>query len=128
MRVVSLMLPFQVVALMTSSVKTEFFKHKEGGINVKLPPHSAYLPIRERVETMMSGSLSGARGHDRHRVARSTVAVLLRRYRSLPLYIRRGWGATKLFLLHMLFPIWLIDRWARQSGGLDKLRKAVRAK
>ncbi|KAF2094150.1 putative short-chain dehydrogenase/reductase [Rhizodiscina lignyota] len=117
----------KVVALITSSIRTKFFENKEGGQHVQLPPTSAYLPIREQAEKVMSGSLSGSKGHDRFAVTRSTIAVLLSRWRYTR-YIRRGYGAFKIYLIHLLLPMWLIDRWARQSGGLNKLKKALRVK
>ena len=113
---------------MTGAVRTEFFRNMEGGHNATLPRTSAYLPIQKQVETMMGGSLSGSKGHDRLKVTNSTVAVLLNRFGFTTRYIRRGYGAIMIWLMHMLFPAWLIDRWARQSGSLDKLKKYIDAR
>lgn len=119
----------EVVTLMTGAVKTEFFENKIGGRQTALPPASPYAPIRQQVETMMNGSLSGASGHDRKAVTRSTVAVLMRRYGWMKTrYIRRGFAAIKLWLMHLLLPSWLLDRWARQAGSLEKLRQMLRSK
>ena len=113
---------------MTGSVRTEFFEHKIGGRQTALPQDSPYDPIRQEVETMMNGSLSGTAGHDRLSVTKSTIAVLLRRYAwTKSRYVRRGFAALSLWLLHLIFPVWLVDRWARQAGSLDKLRRIIRA-
>lgn len=113
---------------MTGAVKTEFFQNKVGGRQTTLPQSSPYSPIRQQVETMMNGSLSGTSGHERLSVTRSTVSVLLRRFALMKTrYIRRGFAAIKLWLMHLLFPTWLIDRWARQAGSLDKLRQILRS-
>lgn len=118
----------KVVTLMTGSVKTAFFEHKIGGRQTALPSTSAYNPIRQEVETMMNGSLAGTSGHDRLAVTRSTVAALMKRYAwTRTRYVRRGFAALKLWLMHVLFPVWLLDRWARQAGSLDVLRKALRS-
>ena len=118
----------QVVTLMTGAVKTEFFTNKIGGRQTALPPSSPYNPIRQQVETMMNGSLSGTLGHDRLAVTRSTITALMRRYGWMKTrYIRRGYAAIKLWLMHLLLPVWLLDRWARQAGSLDKLRRILRS-
>ena len=115
----------QVITLVTGSVKTEFFNNKEGGRTVSLPDSSLYSPIRKQVETLMAGSLSGPKGHDRYEVTRKTVAALLRYSSFRTRYIRRGWAAIKIWLIYLLLPTWLVDRWARQSGSLDKLKRIV---
>lgn len=114
---------------MTGAVKTEFFENKVGGRQTSLPSTSPYDPIRQQVETMMNGSLSGNRGHDRLVVTRGTVNALLRRspFMRSTRFIRRGYAAIKLWLMHLLFPVWLLDRWARQAGSLDKLRAMLRS-
>lgn len=118
----------QVVTLMTGAVKTEFFQNKVGGRRTELPASSPYNPIRKEIEGMMNGSLSGSSAHNRMSVTRSTVAVLMRRYGWMRTrYIRRGFAAFKYWLLHLLFPAWLLDRWARQAGSLDKLRQMLRS-
>ena len=117
----------KVVTLVTGSVKTEFFNNKEGGKTVTLPANSAYNPIKKQVETMMAGSLSGARGHDRYYVTQRTIAALLRSPWLRTRYIRRGFAAYMMWMMHLFLPTWLIDRWARQSGGLDKLRKILQS-
>lgn len=112
---------------MTGSVKTKFFQNKVGGRQTTLPSESPYNPIRSEVEAMMNGSLSGTAGHDRLSVTRSTVAVLMRKYGwSRTRYIRRGFAALKLFLIHLLLPVWLVDRWSRQAGSLDVLRRLLK--
>lgn len=113
---------------MTGSVKTEFFENKVGGRQQTLPSKSAYDPIRQHVEAMINGSLAGAKGHDRLSVTRSTVTALMRsRAWMRTRYIRRGFAGFKLWLMHLLFPAWLLDRWARQAGSLDKLRQVLRS-
>jgi NAD(P)-dependent dehydrogenase (short-subunit alcohol dehydrogenase family) len=118
----------KVVTLVTGAVKTEFFNNKEGGRLVTLPDNSVYTPIRSHIETMLRGSLSGGKGHDRYSVTSSTVAAVMRWYWLRTRFVRRGYAAIKLWLMHMLLPLWLVDRWARQSGGLDQLRKMLREK
>lgn len=111
---------------MTGSVKTEFFENKVGGRKTLLPPNSPYGLIRQHVETMMNGSLSGTSGHDRLSVTRATIAVLMSNYAwSKTRYVRRGYASIKLWLMHLLFPVWLLDRWAKQAGSLDKLRQLL---
>lgn len=118
----------QVVTLVSGSVKTEFFNPtKDGRAIPTLPSTSVYSPIRESVEPMLAISLSGGKNHDRMYVTRKTVAALCRRYWPTSRYIRRGYLAIKVWLMHLLLPTWLIDRWARQSGGLDKLRRILNA-
>lgn len=116
----------KVVTLVTGSVKTEFFNNKEGGRLVTLPAESAYSPIRKHIETMLQGSLSGNKGHDRLWVTRSTIAALFTYTWLRTRYIRRGYGAIKIWLMHLLFPAWLMDRWARQSGSLNRLKQLLR--
>lgn len=110
---------------MTGAVKTEFFENKVGGRKTVLPPNSPYDKIRKQIETMMNGSLSGTAGHDRLVVTRSTVTALMSNW-SQSRYIRKGYAAIMLWLMHLLFPVWLIDRWSKQAGALDKLRKMLR--
>ena len=114
----------QVVTLVTGAVKTEFYEHKE---KIPLPSGSVYSPIRKLVETQISASMASAKGHDRFQVTRSTIANILRYNFLRTNFIRRGWGATKIWLLHLLMPVWLIDRWARQAGNLDKLKRILQS-
>ncbi len=116
----------QVVTLVTGAVKTEFYNNiKEGGKAVNLPPNSPYDPIRKHIETMMNGSLAGTKGHDRLQVTRSTLASALPYSWFSTRYVRRGFGAFRIWLMHLLLPVWLIDRWARQAGSLDKLKRML---
>ena len=117
----------KVVTLVTGSVKTEFFNHKEGGKLVSLPSNSVYSPIRTQIETLMSDSLSGAKARDRLGVTRSTIAALTRSWFFRTRFIRRGYLTVRMWLMCLLLPVWLNDRWARQSGSLDKLRKILKA-
>ncbi|KAK3717848.1 hypothetical protein LTR37_005620 [Vermiconidia calcicola] len=117
----------KVVTLVTGSVKTEFFNNKEGGRTVTIPSSSVYLPIRDHVETMMRGSLAGSGATDRTIATSNTIAALLRSSWLRTRYIRQGYAAFKLWLMHLLLPVWLMDRWSRQSGGLDKLKRMLQA-
>ena len=115
-----------VVTLVTGAVKTEFFNNKEGGRLATLPDNSVYTPIKSHIETMLRGSLSGGKGHDRYSVTSSTVAAVMRWHIFRTRFVRKGYAAMKLWLMHLLLPVWLIDRWARQHGGLDKLKTMLR--
>lgn len=115
-----------VVTLVTGSVKTEFFKHQEGGSLVTLPENSVYAPIQGHIETMLRGSLAAGKGHDRYSVTDATVKAVMRWWFLRTRYVRKGYAAMKLWLVHMFLPIWLVDRWARQAGGLDRLKKAIK--
>lgn len=117
----------KVVTLVTGSVKTEFFNNKEGGRTVTIPSSSVYLPIRDHVETMMRGSLAGSGATDRSIATSNTIAALLRSSWLRTRYIRQGYAAFKLWLMHLLLPVWLMDRWSRQSGGLDKLKRMLKS-
>lgn len=118
----------KVVTLVTGAVKTEFFNNKEGGRLVTLPDNSVYAPIRDRIETLLRGSLSGGKGHDRYRVTSSTVAAVMRWYWLRTRYVRRGYAAIKLWLMHLILPVWLMDRLVKQECGLNQLRKMLREK
>ncbi|KAK5167336.1 uncharacterized protein LTR77_007035 [Saxophila tyrrhenica] len=116
----------KVLTLVTGAVKTEFYTNiKEGGKPITLPPDSPYNPIRKHIETMMNGSLAGMKGHDRLQVTRSTIATALRYSWLSTRYVRRGFGALKIWLMQLLLPVWLVDRWARQAGSLDKLKQML---
>ena len=114
-----------VITLVTGAVKTEFFNNKEGGRLVTLPDNSVYTPIKAHIETMLRGSLSGGKGSDRYSVTRNTVRQVLRWRFVQTRFIRQGYAAIKLWLMHLLLPVWLVDRWARQAGGLDALKKLL---
>jgi 1-acylglycerone phosphate reductase len=115
-----------VVTLVTGSVKTEFFKHQGAGPSPSIPATSVYSPIREHIETMLRGSLAAGKGSDRYAVTESTVKAVMRWWWLRTRYVRQGYAAVKLWLIHLLFPLWLVDRWAKQAGGLDKLRKMIK--
>lgn len=118
-----------VITLITGAVKTEFFNNKEGGSSVTLPEGSVYTPIKAQIEPMMQGSFSGGKGHGRYEVGASTVKAVmgwwwLRGWRTR--FVRRGYASVKMWLMYLLLPIWLTDRWARETGALDRLRKMIK--
>ena len=115
-----------VVALVTGSVKTEFFKHQGAGPSPTIPESSVYGPIREHIETMLRGSLAAGKGSDRYSVTESTVKAVTRWWWLRTRYVRQGYAAVKLWLIHLLLPLWLVDRWARQAGGLDRLKRMIK--
>lgn len=117
----------KVVTLVTGAVKTGFYDNKDGGRSTSLPENSVYTPIQKHIEVMINRSFAEKGGHDRYALTRSTIAALLRNYWFRTRYVRRGWGATRVWLMHLLLPVWLIDRWARQAGQLDKLKKILRS-
>ena len=117
----------KVVTLVTGAVKTEFYNNKDGGQQTSLPANSVYTPIQKHIETMINRSIAETRGHDRYHLTQSTIAALLRYSWLRTRYIRRGYYAIQMWLMHLLLPTWLLDRWARQAGQLNKLKKMLRS-
>jgi len=118
----------KVVTLITGPVKTEFYTNKEGGRATRLPPNSAYEPIRQNIESLISNSFAGAKGHSRHTVTTTTVAVLLRSAWFRTRYIWRGYATIRVWLMFMLLPTWLLDRWSRNAGSLNHLKRILHSK
>ncbi|KAK4503536.1 hypothetical protein PRZ48_004451 [Zasmidium cellare] len=109
-----------VVTLVTSAVKTEFYTNRTGGGILET---SAYFPIKEELEDMMGRSLADQKGHDRFAVAESTIDELLRTPR--PLFIRKGYAATLLVWVMWLFPAWMLDRLSVSSTPVGKLKRLI---
>ncbi|KAI5358253.1 Putative short-chain dehydrogenase/reductase SDR, NAD(P)-binding domain superfamily [Septoria linicola] len=107
----------KVVALVTSAVKTDFATNARGG---KVVEGSLYMPVREEVERAMSDDMTSENGHDRIEVARKLMEVLLGE--KTPLYVRNGYMATLIWLLHLLLPVWLLDLMHRSGSGLERLK------
>jgi NAD(P)-dependent dehydrogenase (short-subunit alcohol dehydrogenase family) len=111
--------PFEVkvVVLMTSAVRTEFFRNMSGG---GLPESSLYFPIKAQADELMGAGQADQNGHDRDMVARSTVAELLKD--DPPRVIRKGYLASVICWLHWLLPAWILDNINSNGFGLHLLR------
>ncbi|KAF2169142.1 hypothetical protein M409DRAFT_52428 [Zasmidium cellare ATCC 36951] len=110
-----------VVTLVTSAVKTEFYANRTGGGILET---SAYFPIKEELEGMMGRSLADGRGHERERVAESTVEELLRT--PPPLFVRKGYAANVLAWLMWLLPTWVLDAQSVSGTPVGRLQNVLR--
>jgi hypothetical protein len=72
---------------------------------------------------MMSGRTNPPGQHSADRWAKGVVKDMLRS--SPPVYIRRGYLATTLYLVSWLFPVWLFDWLFTQSSDLWKLKSTL---
>jgi NAD(P)-dependent dehydrogenase (short-subunit alcohol dehydrogenase family) len=102
----------KVVALITSAVKTEFFRNRVGGF---VPATSVYAPVKAAVDVKLGGEFEESNGADRWVVAESTVEELLKE--NPPSYIRKGSRASFLCWVYWLLPTWLMD--SLNVEGLD---------
>lgn len=108
----------KVVTLITSAVKTEFYRNAVGGV---LPRRSLYGPVEDDNDLFTGRALSQRKGHDRHEVARRTVDELLQEWP--PLYITNGYMGALLFFCHWLLPTWLFDWIYSRDRGRECLNK-----
>lgn len=110
----------KVVTLVTSAVKTEFFTNRTGG---GVPESSAYSPVKEELEIMMSTSLADKNGHDRYQVAESTVEELLKS--PPPLFVRKGYAASLLAWALWLLPTWVLDAQSISGSPVGRLKRML---
>lgn len=106
----------RVVALVTSAIKTEFFRNRVGGT---IAETSVYAPVKSAADMKLGGEFEEMNGHDRWVVAESTVDELLKEIS--PNYIRRGYRASCLYWIYWLFPTWLMDSLNVQGFELHRL-------
>lgn len=93
-----------VVTLITSAVKTEFFRNRIGGT---VPELSVYAPVKAVADAKLGGTFEDENGHEPWVVAQTTVDELLK---EMPLkYIRKGYRARFLAFIYWLIPTWLMD-------------------
>ena len=74
--------------------------------------------IKDAVEQLVMGSEST--GHDRFEVAEKITQALLQE--KTPTFVRLGYLATMMWLLHWLLPVWLLDAMHRYGSGLGRLQ------
>lgn len=100
-----------------------------------LPEKSLYLPLREHIERSLNDDDEEEEDDDddknnnnnRHKeLAEQTIEALLQPADKSPTILHMGYIVTFIWLIHWLFPMWLLDMIHRSGSGLEKLRTNTR--
>ncbi|WPH00744.1 Hypothetical protein R9X50_00357400 [Acrodontium crateriforme] len=112
----------KVVTLITGAVDTPLWQNTEGA-RVGIPANSRYLPIKDRVEAMMTGQSNPAGLTPAREWAKGVVADLLKT--NPPIHIRRGYLSITMWIVNWLMPWWMMDWLFTQSSGTGTLQKLL---
>lgn len=109
----------------------EVMREPRNGIQnglLHLPEKSLYLPLREHIERSLNNEEEEEEDDDdknnnNHKeLAEQTIEALLQPADKPPTILHMGYIVTFIWLIHWLFPIWLLDMIHRSGSGLEKLR------
>lgn len=113
----------------------EVMREPRNGIQnglLHLPEKSLYLPLREHIERSLNDDeeeddddKNNNNNHHKE-LAEQTIEALLQPADKSPTILHIGYIVTFIWLIHWLFPIWLLDMIHRSGSGLEKLRTRTR--
>lgn len=116
--------------------EVEMMRESRNGIQngvLHLPEKSLYLPLREHIERSLNDDEEEEDDDDeknnnnRHKeLAEQTIEALLQPADKPPTILHMGYIVTFIWLIHWLFPMWLLDMIHRSGSGLEKLRTRTR--
>lgn len=104
-----------VVGLVLGAIKDDSVEKAQNG---KWNDRSPYVLIKDEVEQAVI--TAGENRRDRFEIAEKVVEVLVQE--KPPPFVRLGYLATLMWLMHWLLPVWLLDTWHRKGSGLGKLQ------
>lgn len=98
-----------------------------------LPEKSLYLPLRDHIERSLNNDEEEDDDDDKNNnnnhhkeLAEQTIEALLQPADKPPTILHMGYIVTFIWLIHWLFPMWLLDMIHRNGSGLEKLRTRTR--
>lgn len=100
-----------------------------------LPEKSLYLPLREHIERSLNNDeeeedddddKNNNNNNNHKELAEQTIEALLQPGDKSPTILHMGYIVTFIWLIHWLFPMWLLDMIHRSGSGLEKLRTRTR--
>lgn len=107
---------------MTGAIDTPFWANTHGA-HVGLPADSLYLPIKDKVEAMMTGRSNPPGLTPAREWAKGVVGDLMKK--NPPAHIRRGYLSITMWIVNWLMPWWMIDRLFTQSSGIGILKELL---
>lgn len=116
--------------------EVEMTREPRNGIQngvLHLPEKSLYLPLREHIERSLNDEEDEEDDDDKNNnnnhhkeLAEQTIEALLQPADKPPTILHMGYIVTFIWLIHWLFPMWLLDMIHRSGSGLEKLRTGTR--
>lgn len=101
-----------------------------------LPEKSLYFPLREHIKRSLNDDDDEEHDDDKNNnnnnnnnhkeLAEQTIEALLQPADKPPTILHMGYIVTFIWLIHWLFPMWLLDMIHRSGSGLEKLRTRTR--
>lgn len=117
----------------------EVMREPRNGIQnglLHLPEKSLYLPLRDHIERSLNDDeeeeeddddKNNNNNNNHHKeLAEQTIEALLQPADKPPTILHMGYIVTFIWLIHWLFPMWLLDMIHRSGSGLEKLRTGTR--